>query len=404
MYNEPKSLLSHQKESIMTSLLIKLFIKSPHSTHSPAVRRAYGTLASVVGIVLNLLLAAGKFTVGFLFGAISVQADAVNNLSDAGSQIISLITFKVAAKPADRDHPFGHARIEYVASMIVSFLILLIGWELLSGSVDKIFHPTATVFSWISVAVLAVSVLVKLWLCVFNRKIAKRIDSSVMRATAADSLSDAGATAAVLVATLVYKFTGFDPDAYMGILVALLILWAGVKILNDTKNSILGEGPSEETVEQIRAVITEFKTKGVIGLHDLVVHNYGPGRVMASLHIEVDGDADIYASHDMADLIERRLRVECGIEATVHMDPIAIRDPRVAALKQFAEAKAHEIHEGLRLHDFRIVPGETHTNLIFDVAAPFELQMGDAELRSALADAIHEGDPHLFAVITVDRE
>ena len=388
----------------MTSLLIKLFIKSPHSTHSPAVRRAYGTLVSTVGILLNLLLAAGKFTVGFLFGAISVQADAVNNLSDAGSQIISLITFKIAAKPADRDHPFGHARIEYVASMAVSFLVLLIGWELLSGSVDKILHPTATVFSWISVAVLSVSVLVKLWLCIFNRKIAKRIDSAVMRATAADSLSDAGATAAVLVATLVYKFTGFDPDAYMGILVALLILWAGVKILNDTKNSILGEGPSEETVEQIRALITEFEPKGVIGLHDLVVHNYGPGRVMASLHIEVDGDADIYASHDMADLIERRLRVECGIEATVHMDPVAIRDPRVTELKQFAEARAALIDPRLRLHDFRIVPGDTHTNLIFDVAAPFELAIPDATLRSRLADSIHEADPRLFAVITVDRE
>ena len=388
----------------MTSLLIKLFIKSPHSAHSPAVRRAYGTLAATVGIILNLLLAVGKFTVGFLFGAISVQADAVNNLSDAGSQIISLITFKIAAKPADRGHPFGHARIEYVSSMIVSFLILLIGWELLSGAVDKLLHPTETIFSWLSVGVLAASVLIKLWLCAFNRRIAKIIDSSVMRATAADSLSDAGATATVLVATLVFKFTGFDPDAYMGILVALLILWAGIKILNDTKNSILGEGPSEETVEQIRALITEFESKGVIGLHDLVVHNYGPGRVMASLHIEVDGDADIYASHDMADLIERRLRVECGIEATVHMDPVAIRDPRVAALKELAEAHAQGIDARLRIHDFRIVPGDTHTNLIFDVAAPFELATSDAELRSALADAIHGADERLFAVITVDRE
>lgn len=388
----------------MTSLLIKLFIKSPHSTHSPAVRRAYGTLASTVGIILNLLLAAGKFTVGFLFGAISVQADAVNNLSDAGSQIISLITFKIAAKPADRDHPFGHARIEYVASMIVSFFILLIGWELLSGSVDKVLHPTETVFSWLSVAVLGVSVLVKLWLCLFNRKIAQKIDSSVMRATAADSLSDAGATAAVLVATLIYKLTGFDPDAYMGILVALLILWAGVKILNDTKNSILGERPSAETVEQIRALIAEFEHQGVIGLHDLVVHNYGPGRVMASLHIEVDGDADIYTSHDMADLIERRLRVECGIEATVHMDPVAVRDPRVAELRRLAEEQATAIDGRLRLHDFRIVPGQTHTNLIFDVVAPFELDIPDASLRSMLADAIHGANEHLFAVITVDRE
>ena len=387
----------------MTNLLIKLFIRSPRDTASPAVRRAYGTLVSTVGIILNLLLAAGKFTVGFLFGAISVQADAVNNLSDAGSQLISLVTFKLAAKPADRDHPFGHARIEYVASMIVSFLILLVGWELLSGSVDKILHPTETLFSWLSVAVLGASVLVKLWLCVFNRKIAKKIDSSVMRATAADSLSDAGATFAVLVATLIFKFTGWDPDAYMGILVALLILWAGIKILNDTKNSILGEKPSEETVAQIEAMVAEFREQGAIGIHDLVVHNYGPGRVMASLHVEVDGDADIYASHDMADLIERRLAVECGIEATVHMDPIAIRDPRVSELKAFAEAIVKEVDDRLRIHDFRIVPGETHTNLIFDIAAPFELSMANADLRARVAETIHERNDHLFAVITVDR-
>ena len=387
----------------MTELLIKLFIRSPRDTACPAVRRAYGTLASTVGIILNLLLAAGKFTVGLLFGAISIQADAINNLSDAGSQIISLITFKMAAKPADRDHPFGHARIEYVASMIVSFLILLVGWELLSGSIDKIIHPAETVFSWISVAVLAVSVVVKLWLCFFNRKIAKKIDSSVMRATAADSLSDAGATAAVLVATLIFKFTGWDPDAYMGILVALLIIWAGIKILNDTKNSILGEKPSEETVAMIRQLVAEFEDQGAIGLHDLVVHNYGPGRVMASLHVEVDGDADIYTSHDMADLIERRLRVECGIEATVHMDPIAIRDPRVNELRTLATDILHGLDERLQLHDFRIVPGDTHTNLIFDVAAPFELAMTDAELRNTVADRIHEADGHLFAVITVDR-
>ena len=346
---------------------------------------------------------AGKFTVGFLFGAISVQADAVNNLSDAGSQLISLVTFKLAAKPADRDHPFGHARIEYVASMIVSFLVLHIGWDLITESVKKILHPTETIFSWLSVAVLGVSVLVKLWLCVFNRKIAKKIDSSVMRATAADSLSDAGATFAVLVATLVFKFTGWDPDAYMGVLVALLILWAGIKILNDTKNSILGEKPSEETVAQIEAMVAEFREQGAIGIHDLVVHNYGPGRVMASLHVEVDGDADIYASHDMADLIERRLAVECGIEATVHMDPIAIRDPRVSELKAFAEAIVLEVDDRLRIHDFRIVPGETHTNLIFDIAAPFELTMTSADLRAKVADTIHERNSHLFAVITVDR-
>ncbi len=388
----------------MTSLLIRLFIKDPRNTASPAVRRAYGTMTSVVGIILNLLLAAGKFTVGLLFGAISVQADAVNNFSDAGSQLISLVSFKIAAKPADREHPFGHARIEYVASMIVSFLVLLIGWELLSGSIDKVFHPKETIFSWVSVAVLGVSVAVKLWLCVFNRKIAKRIDSTVMRATAADSLSDAAATAAVLAATLIYRFTSFDPDAYMGILVALLILWAGIKILNETKNSILGERPTDEQVAEIRAIVAEFEDSGVIGLHDLVVHNYGPGRVMASLHVEVDGDINIYISHDIMDRIERRLRVDCGILATVHMDPVAVRDPAVAALRDLALSLAQSMDDRLRIHDFRIVPGDTHTNLIFDVVAPFDLKTPDDDLRNTLADRIHQTDEKLFAVITVDRE
>ncbi len=388
----------------MTSLLIRLFIKDPRNTASPAVRRAYGTMTSVVGIILNLLLAAGKFTVGLLFGAISVQADAVNNFSDAGSQLISLVSFKIAAKPADREHPFGHARIEYVASMIVSFLVLLIGWELLSGSIDKVLHPKETIFSWVSVAVLGVSVAVKLWLCVFNRKIAKRIDSTVMRATAADSLSDAAATAAVLAATLIYRFTSFDPDAYMGILVALLILWAGIKILNETKNSILGERPTDEQVAEIRAIVAEFEDSGVIGLHDLVVHNYGPGRVMASLHVEVDGDINIYISHDIMDRIERRLRVDCGILATVHMDPVAVRDPAVAALRDLALSLAQSMDDRLRIHDFRIVPGDTHTNLIFDVVAPFDLKTPDDDLRNTLADRIHQKDEKLFAVITVDRE
>lgn len=358
-------------------------------------------MVSIVGIVLNLLLAAGKFTAGLLFGAISIQADAVNNLSDAGSQIISLVSFRIAARPADRAHPFGHARIEYVASMIVSFIILVVGWELLSESFSKVLNPVSTLFSWVSVAVLAVSVLAKLWLFLFNRKVGKKINSSVMRATATDSLSDAGATLAVLIATLIYKFTGLDIDAYMGILVALLILWGGVKILNETKNSILGEGPSEETVSEIQSVVNQYE--GVLGIHDLVVHNYGPGRIMASLHVEVDGKVDIFKSHDMIDQIERRLRTQCGIEATIHMDPIVTDDPQVDHLHALALESVRQIDERLKIHDFRIVPGHTHTNLIFDVQAPFELSMSDEELRRALSEKIQAAEPQCFAVVTVDR-
>ena len=385
----------------MTHLLCKLFIKDKDNTASPAVRRAYGMLASIVGIILNLLLATGKLLVGLLTGALSIQADAVNNFSDAGSQCLSLITFRIAAKPADRDHPFGHARIEYVASMIVSFLVLHIGWGLLSDSVDKIIHPTETLFSWVSVGVLGASVLVKLWLCFFNRKIAKKIDSSVMRATAADSLSDAAATAAVLVATLIHRFTGFDTDAYMGILVALLILIAGIKILNETKNSILGEKPSEETVEQINEVVSRFPE--ALGIHDLVVHNYGPGRVMASLHVEVDGKEDIFKSHDVADRIEQILRDEYHMEATVHMDPIILNDPLVDELRALTKDVVKTVDPSLMIHDFRIVPGDTHTNLIFDVAVPFEIKATDGEIRRKIGETIREQRPDCFTVITVDR-
>lgn len=385
----------------MTDLLCKLFVTDHQNTSDPRVRQRYGTMVSIVGIVLNLLLAAGKFTAGLLFGAISIQADAVNNLSDAGSQIISLVSFRIAARPADRAHPFGHARIEYVASMIVSFIILIVGWELLSESFSKVLHPVTTKFSWVSVAVLAVSVLAKLWLFLFNRKVGKKIDSSVMRATATDSLSDAGATLAVLIATLIYRFTELDIDAYMGILVALLILWGGVKILNETKNSILGEGPSQETVAEIQSVVNQYE--GVLGIHDLVVHNYGPGRIMASLHAEVDGKVDIFKSHDMIDQIERRLRTQCGIEATIHMDPIVTDDPRVDHLHALALESVHQIDQRLKIHDFRIVPGHTHTNLIFDVQAPFELSMSDEELRRALSEKIQAAEPQCFAVVTVDR-
>lgn len=385
----------------MTELLCRLFVKNHQNTADPAVRRRYGTMVSTVGIVLNLLLAAGKFTAGMLFGAISITADAVNNLSDAGSQIISLVSFRIAARPADRDHPFGHARIEYVASMIVSFLILNIGWTLAKDSFDKIRHPTETIFSWISVAVLAVSVLVKLWMFFFNRKIAAKIDSSVMRATAVDSLSDAGATSAVLVATLIYKFTSFDIDAYMGLLVAVLIMWAGIKILNETKNSILGEGPSEETVAQIMHVVEQYPD--ALGLHDLVVHNYGPGRVMASLHIEVDGAENVFRSHDMIDRMEHQLRNECGIEATIHMDPIVTNDPTIDRLRETTQHVVRSIDEHLMIHDFRIVPGDTHTNLIFDLAAPFEVKLTDAQLRQKVSEGIRAVEPTCNAVITVDR-
>lgn len=388
----------------MTELLSRLFVKDHRDTSSPRVRRAYGTMVSITGIVLNLLLFVSKFLVGTLFGSVAITGDAINNLSDAGSQIISLISFRISAKPADREHPFGHARIEYVASMIVSFLVLLIGAELLRESVEKIFSPVFPERSWVAVGVLGGSILVKLWLALFNRKIGKRIDSAVMRATAADSLSDVLSTSAVLISTLLLLLVpslGVNLDAYMGLIVAIMIIVAGVKILNEAKNSILGEAPSDEIVKQITALVE--KTPGALGMHDLVVHNYGPGHVIAALHIEVDGKVDVFETHDMIDNIERTLRRDFGIEATIHMDPIVTDDELVSRLRAQAEACVREIHEALRIHDFRFVSGSTHSNLIFDVLVPFEVQLTDAELRNAVSDRISRLDSSYFAVITIDR-
>lgn len=386
----------------MTEILCKLFIKDRENAKSPAVRRAYGTLGSVVGIIVNFILAAGKIAVGMLFGAISLTADGINNMSDAGSQVISFISFKMAAKPADRDHPFGHARIEYVASMIVSFFVLLVGWNVLSESVSKIFDPSVkTTFSWIMIIVLGVSVLMKLWLCIFNRRLADKIGSSVMKATAADSLSDAIATAAVLVAMLVFKFTGFDADGYMGVIVAIIIFIAGIKILNETKNAILGESADPEIVENVKNIVAEFPD--ALGIHDMVVHSYGPGQTIVTLHIEVDGDKSVFDSHDMIDSIERRLNTALGIQSNIHMDPIVTNDYEVSEMRGVVRSLVKEIDGRLDIHDFRFVRGVTHTNLIFDISAPFEIKMSDSEIKKEIERKVSEYNEVFFTVTTVDR-
>ena len=387
----------------MTAILSRLFVKNYRDTKNPTVRSAYGTMVSIVGILLNLLLFAGKFTVGFLFGAVAIYADAFNNLSDAGSQIVSLVCFRIAAKPADRDHPYGHARIEYLASVIVSLLVLLIAYELFTESLSKLFLPASeSAFSILTVIVLAVSVLVKLWLYLFNRTVAKKIDSSVMRATAADSLSDAGATGAVLVAVIVSRFVTlpFSLDAVMGIAISVLICIAGIKILLEAKNAILGEGPTEEIVKLIEKTVGGYPDS--LGIHDMLVHNYGPGKIFASFHVEVDGSSDIFQTHDMIDNIEKELRIS-GIEATIHMDPIVTDDEKVNEMRERVRAIVHAIDPTLRIHDFRFVEGKTHTNLIFDILAPFELRMSDEDLKKKIADVILAAFPNHYAVIEVDR-
>jgi len=389
----------------MTKLLTKIFIKDRENVENPTVRRAYGTLSSITGILVNLLLFALKMVAGTLSGSLAIRADAFNNLSDAGSSVISLVSFKISAKPADRDHPFGHARIEYVASMIVCFLIFFIGAELVVGAVEKFLAPAVPVFHLIAVIILACSVVFKLWLGLFNRSLSKKIRSDVLRATATDSFSDAGATAAVLIATLVSPFlpevVGQYIDPVMSALVSVLIFVAGAGILNDTKNAILGEAPSDELIERIRATVAEYPE--ALAIHDMVVHNYGVGHTIASLHVEVDGKKDIFSLHDMIDLIERRLRDDLGIEATIHLDPILVGDPLTDEWRARVESLALALDERIRIHDFRMVPGHTHTNLIFDMAVPFEVSATDDELKVQMAEAVAKDAPCYFVVVTVDR-
>lgn len=386
----------------MINLLARIFIKNHDDTRASSVKHAYGILMSVVGIAANLLLSVAKMVVGAISGSISVTADGVNNLSDAGSQIISFISFKISAKPADRDHPFGHARIEYVASMIVSFIVLLVGFELAKESVNKIINPVESDFSIVVMVVLAMSVAVKLWLAVSGKRIAKKIGSSVVSATSADSLSDAIATSAVLVSAIISKLTGFNTDAYMGVAVSVVILIAGIKILNDTKNSILGSPPEPEVVEAIVAITKDYPE--ILGVHDMVVHNYGSGNTIASLHAEVDGEENVFATHDVIDNAEKRMYTELGVRATIHMDPIVTNDERVSELRSLTSEAVKRVDSRLSIHDFRFVEGATHSNLIFDITAPFELKLTDAQLTDLVSEQLTAVNPNYFAVITVDRQ
>ncbi len=386
----------------MIKLFAKLFIKNYEDVENNKVRHAYGIMMSIIGIVTNIALSVLKLVFGTISGSIAVTADAMNNFSDAGSQIISLISFKISAKPADRDHPFGHARIEYVASMIVSFLVLLVSVELLKESVGKIFDPQPSEFGNAVMVALAVSVLVKLWLGLSGKRVAKKIGSSVVRATSSDSISDALATSAVLISALISRFTGFQTDAYMGVVVSVIIFIAGIKILNETKNSILGSPPEPEVVENIAKITKEYKE--IIGIHDMVVHNYGPGNTIASLHAEVDGSQDVYLIHDIIDNVEKRLYTELGVRATIHMDPIVTNDERISELRLLTLEIVKSIDTRFSIHDFRFVEGITHSNLIFDITVPFEVKMTDREICDQIDSKIKEINSVYFTVITVDRQ
>lgn len=386
----------------MITLLEKLFIKDKNNTTSPAVRQAYGVLCGVVGIFLNLLLFTGKFAAGLLSNSIAITADAFNNLSDAGSSIITLIGFKMAGQKPDPDHPFGHGRIEYISGLLVSVIILIMAFELIKTSFLKILRPEKLSFSPVVLVILAVSIVVKCYMAFYNLNIGKKIKSAAMKATATDSFSDSLATAAVLLATVVSHFTGLQIDGYCGILVGLFICYAGISAAKDTVSPLLGQAPDPDFVKQIEQIVMSYD--GVIGIHDLIVHNYGPGRILISLHAEVPADGDILTMHDMIDLIEHDLRKQLNCSAVIHMDPVCVGDEETNRLKTLTLNCLKEIDERLTLHDFRIVNGPTHTNLIFDIVAPYRFPMTDRQLMETVTARIQKEHPDYFTVIEVDQQ
>ena len=359
----------------MITLLSKLFIKNREEVKDQKVRQAYGVLCGAVGIFLNLCLFAGKFIAGFISNSIAITADAFNNLSDAGSSIITLIGFKMAGQKPDPDHPFGHGRIEYISGLLVSVIILLMGFELLKSSVTKIIHPEELTFSPVILVILIVSILVKCYMFFYNKTLGKKLNSSAMMATGTDSLSDTLATTVVLISTLVAHFSGLAIDGWCGVAVGLFICYAGINAAKDTISPLLGQAPEPEFVNQVNSIVMAHEE--VIGIHDLIVHNYGPGRVLISLHAEVPADGDILSLHDVIDTIEHELRDTLNCHAVIHMDPVQVGDPETDRLKGIVKECIAEIDPSLTIHDFRIVTGPTHTNLIFDALVPANCKASD---------------------------
>ena len=385
----------------MIELLARWFIPHRDNTADGAVRRAYGTLCGAVGIGLNVLLFIGKFFAGQLSGSIAVTADAFNNLSDAGSSAVTLLGFRLAGKKPDPDHPFGHGRIEYISGLIVAGLILLMGVELAKSSFDKILHPEEVIFSALALVILAVSVAVKLYMWHYNRRIGGKIRSAAMEATASDSLSDAAATSAVLLAMLIGRWTGLAVDGYVGMVVALFILFSAYKAAKETLSPLLGQAPDPELVQHIRDIVEEHDT--VVGIHDLVVHDYGPGRQMVSLHAEVPASGDILQLHDVIDNIERELHEKLHVQAVIHMDPIVTDDETVDALRRQVAELVRQVEPRMTVHDLRVIRGTTHTNLVFDAVLPLDAAITPAEAARRIREKVAELDGDYYAVVTVEH-
>lgn len=385
----------------MTDFLIRHFVRDYQQVQDPAVRERYGVLSGGVGIFLNLLLSLGKFFAGVVTGSIAVTADAFNNLSDAGSSVVTLVGFKLAGQKADDGHPFGHGRIEYLAGLLVSLLILMVGVELGKTSIEKIIQPEEVAFSILSVGILVCSILIKLWMSLFNRKLGKRIHSAAMQATATDSLSDVVATSAVLAGTLIGHFAHVSIDGWIGVVVAVFILRAGWGAAKDTLNPLLGTAPDPELVKAIQQLVLSHEQ--VVGMHDLVIHDYGPGRRMCSFHAEVPEGDDIMEAHDAIDHIEREIQEKFGIETTAHMDPIATGDSEVVRLREQMSELVREIDQDMSIHDFRLTRGPRHSNLIFDVVVPHRCRLSDEEIRRRITEAAEQVVPGCYVVLQLDR-
>lgn len=385
----------------MTDLLLKIFIKNSDDTDDPKVRQKYGMLSGIVGIVCNVILFVTKFFAGIITGAVSVSADAFNNLSDAGSSIITFIGFKMAGKPADTEHPFGHGRIEYVAGLAVAAAIIVMGVELFQQSAERILHPEETVFSIVSVLILAGSILMKLWMCLFNRKLGKKLDSAAMLATSTDSLSDCVSTTVVLLSLLLFRFTGINIDGFAGAVVAVFVFLAGIDAAKDTLQPLLGQPADESFVNRLEQLVTE--DEHIIGVHDLIVHDYGPGRRFASLHAEIPYNMDMLEAHDVIDIAEKRVKSVLGCDISIHMDPVVTDDEQINELRELTERVIKEIEPSLNMHDFRVVKGPMLTNLIFDVLVPYNFCLSDEQLKKKINAAIREEKENCFAVINIDK-
>lgn len=385
----------------MTDLLVRLFVKNSADVGDPTVRQHYGLLGSGVGIAVNVLLFAAKFFAGLITGSVAITADAFNNLSDAGSSVVTLIGFRLSGQKPDKDHPFGHGRIEYISGLVVAMAILLMGFELARDAVSQILHPAAVDFSTLSAVILLFSIAAKLFLCHFNRTLGRRINSVSMQATSADSMGDAVATSAVLAGSLIGRFFDVNIDGWLGVCVALVILRAGWAAARDTITPLLGTTPDPAFVHSVAATVQAHPE--VIGIHDLIVHDYGPGRVMISLHAEVNANGDILTLHDAIDNIERELADKFSCAAVIHMDPVECDDAKTTEMRQKVACLAAAIDPGITIHDFRMVTGPSHTNLIFDMVLPMDSRLSPREAQDSMEKAVSVLEGPCFAVITVDR-